>query len=74
MPLQGFLNAIVYGWTREDFLFVMAAAGTSSKGYHKTNSDGSQSNNFQENSLLTDSDSSTDHEIMSTHTPLAGKF
>lgn len=25
VPLQGFLNAIVYGWTREDFLFIMAA-------------------------------------------------
>ena len=24
VPLQGFLNAIVYGWTREDFLYVMA--------------------------------------------------
>ena len=23
MPLQGFLNAIVYAWTREDFLQVM---------------------------------------------------
>ena len=25
VPLQGFLNALVYGWTREDFLTVMAA-------------------------------------------------
>lgn len=25
VPLQGFLNAIVYGWTREDFLDVMAS-------------------------------------------------
>ena len=25
VPLQGFLNAIVYGWTREDFLYVMAS-------------------------------------------------
>ncbi|XP_064392957.1 transmembrane protein 116-like [Halichondria panicea] len=24
VPLQGFLNALVYGWTREDFLHVMA--------------------------------------------------
>ncbi len=24
VPLQGFLNAIVYGWTREDFVNVMA--------------------------------------------------
>ena len=24
VPLQGFLNAIVYGWTRENFLHVMA--------------------------------------------------
>ena len=24
VPLQGFLNAIVYGWTRGDFLQVMA--------------------------------------------------
>jgi len=24
VPLQGFLNAIVYGWTREDFLYIMA--------------------------------------------------
>lgn len=23
MPLQGFLNALVYGWTREDFLHVI---------------------------------------------------
>ena len=23
MPLQGFLNAIVYGWTREDFIHVV---------------------------------------------------
>jgi len=23
-PLQGFLNAVVYGWTREDFLYIMA--------------------------------------------------
>ena len=27
VPLQGFLNALVYGWTREDFVYVMA--GTS---------------------------------------------
>ena len=25
VPLQGFLNAIVYGWTREDFLYIMAS-------------------------------------------------
>ena len=25
VPLQGFLNAIVYGWTREDFLHVMTS-------------------------------------------------
>ena len=24
MPLQGFLNALVYGWTREDFLDAIA--------------------------------------------------
>ena len=24
VPLQGFLNAIVYGWTRDDFLNIMA--------------------------------------------------
>ena len=33
VPLQGFLNAIVYGWTRGDFLFIMAA--TSSHSYQK---------------------------------------
>ena len=27
---QGFLNAIVYGWTREDFLHIMAFSGGSS--------------------------------------------
>ena len=26
VPLQGFLNAIVYGWTREDFLDIMASS------------------------------------------------
>ena len=29
VPLQGFLNAIVYGWTREDFLYVMASTKNS---------------------------------------------
>ena len=24
VPLQGFLNAIVYGWTREEFIHIMA--------------------------------------------------
>ncbi len=24
IPVQGFLNAIVYGWTRDDFLYVMS--------------------------------------------------
>lgn len=28
VPLQGFLNAIVYGWTRDDFLNVMAVTRT----------------------------------------------
>ena len=28
MPLQGFLNAIVYGWTREDFTQLMAIGKT----------------------------------------------
>ena len=26
LPLQGFLNAIVYGWTREDFVMTVAFA------------------------------------------------
>ena len=30
VPLQGFLNAMVYGWTREDFLNVMAKPKESS--------------------------------------------
>lgn len=28
MPLQGFLNALVYGWTREDFLHVIVRSRT----------------------------------------------
>ena len=28
---QGFLNAIVYGWTREDFLHIMAISGSSNQ-------------------------------------------
>ena len=29
---QGLLNAIVYGWTREDFLHIMAVSGGSTQG------------------------------------------
>lgn len=32
---QGFLNAIVYGWTREDFLSLMAVK-SGGKGLHET--------------------------------------
>ena len=32
VPLQGLLNAIVYGWTRGDFLYIMAVS--SSHSYH----------------------------------------
>ena len=33
-PLQGFLNAIVYGWTRDDFLHVMAFTNNSTANEH----------------------------------------
>ena len=39
VPLQGFLNAIVYGWTRDDFLDVMAVDKSSSSRRAEMDSD-----------------------------------
>ena len=34
VPLQGFLNAIVYGWTREEFIHIMAIGIGHHNGWH----------------------------------------
>ena len=39
VPLQGFLNAIVYGWTREDFAQLMAIGKTHFEGWDVDGSD-----------------------------------
>lgn len=33
VPMQGFLNAIVYGWTREDFAQLLAIGRTRHEGW-----------------------------------------
>ena len=30
VPIQGFLNAIVYGWTRDDFVYLVSLKSTQS--------------------------------------------
>ena len=52
VPLQGFLNAIVYGWTREDFLYIMVS---SSRQEHSTNF----SSNYINAAEISDHDEST---------------
>lgn len=37
VPLQGFLNAIVYGWTREDFAQLMAIGKSHFEGWDVVN-------------------------------------
>lgn len=33
VPLQGFFNAIVYGWTREDFVHLIAIGNSQFEGW-----------------------------------------
>ena len=54
VPLQGFLNAIVYGWTREDFLYIMVS---SSRQEHSTNN--YFSSNYINAGEISDHDEST---------------
>ena len=54
VPLQGFLNAIVYGWTREDFLYIMVS---SSRQEHSTNN--YFSSNYVNTGEISDHDEST---------------
>lgn len=78
VPLQGFLNAIVYGWTREDFLFIMAS--TASTMNRTVNTMGvtadEPSSEFEDSTLLTDSENSVCHQrcTVSPHTPFLESF
>ena len=63
LPLQGFMNAIVYGWTREDFVQTIAINNmTEEMNSDVQNSDGTELNesrreqNFEETLALSDSD------------------
>ena len=55
VPLQGFLNALVYGWTREDFLHVIVRSRND-----MFSVDSDRNNNF--NSPLGQS-TNDDHEV-----------
>ncbi len=63
VPLQGFLNAIVYGWTREDFLYIMASTKQ-----HTPLNDDPQINNIDvpilddHDGLLSDLETSSNYE------------
>ena len=63
LPLQGFMNAIVYGWTREDFVQTIAINNmTEEMNSDVQISDGTELNesrreqNFEETLALSDSD------------------
>lgn len=74
VPIQGFLNAIVYGWTREDFLYVMASTSKLNRTINTGNTSGVEANSDIEGStLLTESESST-HQEYAPHTPLSQDF
>ena len=50
-PLQGFLNALVYGWTREDFLVINRANSKSEKTYGTVDVDDKSSMDEDEKEL-----------------------
>jgi hypothetical protein len=56
VPLQGFLNALVYGWTREDFLHIIVRSRT-----NVFSVDSTRSNNI--NSPLGQSTNDDDREV-----------
>ena len=47
VPLQGFMNAIVYGWTREDFVQLMAIGNKEYDGWYVQNVSGPEENDSQ---------------------------
>jgi len=51
VPLQGFLNALVYGWTREDFLVINKSNYNSKKTYGTVDVDDKSSMDEDEKEL-----------------------
>lgn len=77
VPLQGFLNAIVYGWSREDFLYVVASTTPYGFDDHSGNDVNAVehdrvSPDLESSSLFTDSESSVCYRH--PHTPLLDDF
>ena len=63
LPLQGFLNALVYGWTRDDFINVMTlpldqdqvdepGVATDPEGFERSFSNTLESDNSMQENLL----------------------
>ena len=77
VPLQGFLNAIVYGWTREDFLYVMASTARNEKinnNGSRTMVDDEESSDFEDSTVLTESENSIYRNDLPPSTPLSDNF
>ena len=63
VPLQGFLNAIVYGWTREDFTKELAIA----QGTHHSEREDWQLQRYQAENHTSPTNQETESEINNTY-------